>query len=95
MIAIKNVLLDLPRRIQAFRDPLRRRNLAGRIAETLIPTFLVLWVGVTGEWMLSLRWAGGVVLGEFLLYEFLLEPLGWSGHYWERGPRDGESFTIW
>ena len=34
-------------------------------------------------------------LAEFLVYEFVLEPLGVAGHYWERGPRDGETFRYW
>jgi len=35
------------------------------------------------------------VMMEFIYYEYIAEPLGWSGHYWERGPRDGETFIYW
>ena len=50
---------------------------------------LVLWR------RLLLLYSVGIVIGEFALYGFVLEPLGLSGHYWERGPRDGETFTRW
>lgn len=50
-------------------------------------------------WLVSAweTWAMAALapLAEFVVYEFLLEPLGWSGHFWERGPRDGEVFTYW
>lgn len=63
-----------------------------RCVETLVPCGLVL------AWPL-LWWAIpaslAILLGEFLLYEFVLEPLGLTGHYWERGPRDGETFIYW
>lgn len=84
---------SLTQRIKdAFLDPVRRRNVLSRCAETLIPSSLILaWP--LGWW--SLPASLGVLLGEFLLYELILEPMKLTGHYWERGPRDGETFTRW
>jgi len=82
----------LSRIADAFIDPVRRRNVLSRCAETLIPSCLVLaWP--LGWWSLPASLA--VLFGEFILYEFILEPLKLAGHYWERGPRDGETFTRW
>jgi len=76
--------------VDAWVDPLRRRNVLARIVESVVPAFLVLvfLVGLDAFWLVLF-----IVLGEFLLYELVLEPWGLSGHYWERGPRDGEVFT--
>ena len=75
----------------AFIDPVRRRHVIARIAETYIPATIVLALGDAGWW--SFAWAVVVVIGELVVYEFVIEPLGWTGYYWERGPRDGETFT--
>lgn len=74
-----------------WMDPLRRRNSLARIAESYLPSLCVL-VAVGQGWR-ALGWAAAITFLEFVLYEFVLEPLGWIGPYWERGPRDGETFT--
>lgn len=80
---------ETPKRISdAWRDPIRRRNSISRIVEALVGG---------GAAILGFLWLGwlGVLLAvpaEFIYYEYLAEPAGWSGHYWERGPRDGETF---
>ena len=76
--------------MDAWLDPVRRRHSISRILEGYIPAFIILTIlGI--PW--ALMWAGLIVLGEFLLYEWLLEPLGLTGYYWERGPRDDETFV--
>ena len=51
-------------------------------------------VGIYVYWQ---SWVVALVapFAEFVVYEFLLEPLGVAGHYFERGPRDGETFRYW
>ena len=84
IVAIREAVFATPQRIaDAFIDPIRRRQIFGRIAETAVPAFIVTF---------SIWKTAVIVLGEWLLYEWLLEPLGVAGHYWERGPRDGERF---
>lgn len=83
-------ILEFPSRVKdAFTDPVRRRHIIGRIAETWVPSAAILSL-VAGWWALAL--APAIVIGELAMYEFVLEPLGWTGHYWERSPRDGEVF---
>lgn len=77
----------------ALRDPIRRRNVVARIIEGLGGGLAVAGPVslVVGAWW-PLLLAPLAPLAEFVIYEFLLEPAGLSGHYWERGPRDGEVF---
>ena len=84
-------ILETPQRIvDAWLDPVRRRHSITRILESYVPAFIVLSIlGV--KW--TFIWAGLITLGEFLLYEWLFEPLGLTGRYWERGPREDETFT--
>ena len=76
-----------------WMDPLRRRNSVARIVEGMVGGA----ASITSFVILPFPWAlvalGIGVLAEFVVYEFVLEPLGWIGPYWERGPRDGETFT--
>lgn len=82
---------ETPQRMaDAWCDPVRRRQSAGRIAESYLPTAAML--GVLGVGWTSFVWGLLVVAAEFLFFEWLLEPLGIAGAYWERGPRDGETF---
>ena len=53
----------------------------------------VAW-GLLGLWYTYVA-ALAAPLGAFLVYEFILEPLGRAGHYWERPPRDGETYRYW
>jgi hypothetical protein len=63
------------------KDPIRRWAVFLRVIETFIPaTLLLLWF--TGLW--ALAYAAGITLGEFLLYEFVLEPYCGAAPYWER-----------
>lgn len=77
----------------AVRDPIRRRNVCSRIIEGLAGGLAVAAIP-SAVWLTwwPLACAPLAPLVEFLVYEFLLEPAGLSGHYWERGPRDGEVF---
>ena len=80
-------LLDFPGYQKGFwTSPKRLRNMAGRLSETLLALAVFCLVGPT---MLGVICA---LLSEFVLYEFVLEPAGLVGHYFERGPRDGETF---
>ena len=90
-MSVSRAIRETPQRIaDAWLDPVRRRHSLSRIVEGYIPAALVLTIlGV--RW--AFAWAGLVVLGEFLLYEWVLEPLGLAGYYWERGPRDDETFV--
>ena len=75
---------ETPERAQEFvKDPVRVKNLSGRVLE-----------GLAGGVAAGLCWLimgpFGLLcapLGEFLAYEYALEPLGLGGPYWERGPR--------
>lgn len=84
-------------------DPQRRKQVCARVVETVVPSFLVLALirYLTSIWY-SISWltvgisVAVIVIGEFLFYEFILEPFwSWVGPYWERGPRDGTTFTRW
>lgn len=35
------------------------------------------------------------IIGSWLVYEFILEPLGLAGPYWERTPAPGTTFRRW
>ncbi len=106
---IIRALRETPRRIaDAWRDPLRRRSSLSRIAEGYLGGLTVECAGIhlfliddplAWSALLAHRW--GVLatlpllapLAEFVFFECLAEPLGWTGAYWERGPRDGERFV--
>jgi hypothetical protein len=74
-----------------LKDPQRRWQMWLRVLETYIPATLVL-LYPCGAW--ALAYAAAITLGEFLLYEFVLEPYCGAGPYWERTPPDGKSFII-
>ena len=78
--------------IDGWVDPIRRRNSISRIVEGLIGCLVTLmgFVFLPFPWVILSPGLG--VLAEFIVYEFVLEPCGFSGHYWERGPRSGEEF---
>ena len=76
----------------AFADPVRRRHVAARVLETAVPGAAVLLLTGAGWWAPGA--VAALVLGELCIYEFLLEPIGWAGHYWERPARDGEVFIY-
>jgi len=85
LTAIWLAIKDTPKRIvDSWVDPVRRRHTIGRIMETFIPAIAITF----SFWKAAL-----IVLGEWMLYEWILEPLGYAGYYWERGPRDEEKFT--
>lgn len=92
---MKNITVALKRMpwcmIDAFADPLRRRNTLARIGECCVGGLTAVLTAAFAPYGLFLALPAGA-LAEFLVYEFLLEPLGYAGHYWERGPRDGEEF---
>ena len=84
---------DTPRNIaNAWLDPVRRRHSLSRIIEGYIGGLAVVWfLGVS-------PWAKPFVallapLAEYLVFEYVLEPLGIAGHYWERAAGEGEVFT--
>ena len=76
----------LPQVLLAFAKNLRRwRNLGWMLVEYGI--MLGVYQLAPGEWYSRFLIAA---LAAFLAFEFIAEPLGLSGHYWERGPREGE-----
>jgi hypothetical protein len=93
----------------AFTDKNRIRHVLSRVIEGFVPTAFVtfcLLMGVNGGTHVQLSLvisgviAGLSTLGQFLLYEFVLEPLGTvrnpifrTGPYWERTPADGETYA--
>ena len=90
--AVLGAVRETPARIwDSLRDPVRRRQSAGRLVETVLPAFAVLLLFGHG-WRAALAGALLIHVGEFVLYEWVLEPLGIAGHYFERGPRWGERF---
>lgn len=93
LLAAVKAIQETPRRIaDAWLDPIRRVHSISRIAEGFVPALIVFRLfGLS--WPRAIVWAGAVVLGEFVLYEWVLEPLGLAGYYWERGPRDDEIFV--
>ena len=91
--AITFAISDTPRRVaDAWVDPVRRRHSIGRIVESYVPICALLLVLGHG-WRAAITGAIIALVGEFVIFEYLLEPLGLSGHYFERGPRDEEIFT--
>ena len=82
-------IIDFPGYQKGFwTSPKRLRNMAGRLSETLL-ALLVFWL-IGPTWYAIIA----ALLAEFVLYEFVLEPAGLVGHYFERGPRDGETFKV-
>ena len=89
--AITFAISDTPRRVaDAWIDPVRRRHSISRIVESYVPIGALLLV--LGHGFASFGWAALGVLLEFLLYEWILEPLALAPPYWERGPSPGETF---
>lgn len=87
-------ILKTPQRISdVVRDPIRRRNAISRTVEA--------WIGGSvAAAMAGAGWMSPVaglfaIPAEFVYYEYIAEPLGWTGHYWERGPRRQENFERW
>jgi hypothetical protein len=79
--------------LNSFIDPARRRHTLARIAESFIPATLVLAAVTRSPW--ALAYAAAITFGEYALFEFVLERFTtWTGNYWERGPRDDETFQI-
>lgn len=92
----------------AILDPQRRKHVISRIIEGFLPTFAIVflllmasngWYWPLMGMIVSAVAAGLSTVGQFLLYEFVLEPLGktknpifTTGRYWERGPREDETF---
>jgi len=91
----KTPILEFGRRVRdAFTDPLRRRNILGSVIERALGIWgaLLLTILISPWWLATVvATVCGIVI-MLAVYEFVLEPLGWVGHYWERGPRDGETF---
>lgn len=83
---------ETPRRLwDGLRDPVRRRHSVGRFLETVAPAFVLLLLFGLG-WRRALVAAVLIHVGEFTIYEYLLEPFRLSGRYFERGPREDEVF---
>lgn len=106
-------VLTFPRRTgEAFRDPIRRTHLVvqalvvylnAMLAAAATCWLLGVWPQGWRPWLLVDALSVGVVLVDYLRYEYVLEP--WSRvrvakgrpslvrPYWEGGPRDGERFV--
>lgn len=96
MKAIWTAVRETPRRlVDAFTDPVRRRHIAAKALESGAGALAAgVVVALAGNWAV-LAAPGAGVLVDWLVYEWITEPLGWAGHYWERGPRDDETFKNW
>jgi len=83
-----------------FRSPKRLRNMVARLSETFVALAVFYWLGprefiMDVGFILHFGFAAGVAMAaEFMWYEFFLEPSGLAGHYFERGPREGETFKY-
>ena len=64
-------------------------NVAMKNLSDFVVTLLVFWL-IGPTWYAVIL----ALLAEFVLYEFVLEPAGLVGHYFERGPRAGERFRY-
>ena len=96
MRTILRAIVETPKRIKdAFTDPVRRRHVLARFLECGAAAVAVgVVVKVAGWYGLALGPLVGIFV-DFMVYEYITEPLGWAGHYWERTPRDGETFRNW
>lgn len=80
---------DLPRDIKlVFGNRHRRRNFVWRTVESLIGFAVFLFFykrgnGFLGSFLLA-------YLAEFIAFEYVAEPAGWTAYYFERGPREHE-----
>jgi hypothetical protein len=74
-VGLKRMLTDWT------KDPVRRKHVFWRIVEAWVPHVIVLWYWI-GWW--AFLTATLCVIGEWLLFEFILERFGLSGWYWER-----------
>ena len=70
------------------RSPLRIRNVLSRLSETGVALAVFAYFGPS---FMAVVYA---LMAEFVWYEFILEPAGLAGHYFERGPREGEKFKY-
>ena len=70
------------------RSPLRIRNVISRFSETGVALAVFAYIGP------SMAGVAFALLAGFVWYEFILEPAGLAGHYFERGPREGERFKY-
>ncbi len=88
--------VNTPKRINdaVIKDPVRRVHVLSRIVEALVGGGITSGIiaGAGAPFTAPAILLG--VLGEFIYYEYLAEPAGWTGHYWERGPADGEEFLY-
>lgn len=85
-------ILETPKRLwDALTDPVRLRHSISRLIETVVPACLVLRLLGMDPWLAILA-AILIHIGEFAIYEYILEPLGVTGRYFERGPREDETF---
>lgn len=87
---------ETPKRIKdVLSDSVRRRHVLARLLECGAAAVSAGAVVFTTGWHgLFLAPIVGAFV-DFMVYEYITEPLGWAGHYWERGPRDGETFRNW
>lgn len=87
-------ILETPRRIKdALSDSVRRRHVLARLLECGAAAVSAGVVVFTAGWYgLFLAPIVGTFV-DFLVFEYITEPLGWAGYYWERGPRDEEKFV--
>lgn len=88
-------ILGTPRNItNAWLDPVRRRHSISRIVEGYAGGLAVVWFLGVSPWAKPFA-ALLAPLAEYIVFEYVLEPLGMSGSYWERAPGEGETFTRW
>lgn len=85
-------------------DPQRRWQVCWKVVEVLVAILVALalfWAGMRkkrsrlGAVAIVVAAAAGGTLASWLAYEFILEPLGLAGPYWERTPAAGTTFRHW
>lgn len=85
-------------------DPQRRWQVFWKAVEVVIAILVALatfWAGMRKKpgrpaaIAVVITAAAVGVLASWLAYEFILEPLGLAGPYWERTPAAGTTFRHW
>ena len=94
--ATQSAILDTPKRLNdaLIKDPVRRTHVLSRVLEGSLGGATTAGILIaTGPYLMLPAALAGVLM-EFIYYEYIAEPAGWTGYYFERGPRDDEEFIY-